>query len=122
VAAVQEVGGGMTPAQVDKVIVSDSGSNAVTVTVAQITSDATVLELGARVRMFLNVAPLRPVEAALYQAGYDAAPGPDGTLAYTRDGSFTLDQNGNMVNATGDHVQLVTVFKSSYHGARRILT
>lgn len=45
-------------------------------------SDATVLELGARVRMFLNVAPLRPIEAALYQAGYDAAPGPDGTLSY----------------------------------------
>jgi flagellar basal-body rod protein FlgG len=26
---------------------------------------------------------------------------PDGTLAYTRDGSFTLDQNGNMVNSSG---------------------
>ncbi len=30
--------------------------------------------------------------------------------------------NGNMVNATGDHVQVGTVWKSSYHGARRILT
>ena len=30
--------------------------------------------------------------------------------------------NGNMVNATGDHVQIGPVFKSSYHGARRILT
>ena len=29
--------------------------------------------------------------------------------------------NGNMVNATGDHVQIGTVWKSSYHGARRIL-
>ena len=29
--------------------------------------------------------------------------------------------NGNMVNATGDHVQIGPVFKSSYHGARRIL-
>ena len=26
---------------------------------------------------------------------------PDGTQAYTRDGSFTLDQNGNLVNASG---------------------
>ena len=26
---------------------------------------------------------------------------PDGSLAYTRDGSFTLDQNGNLVNAMG---------------------
>lgn len=30
--------------------------------------------------------------------------------------------NGNMVNATGDHVQVGPVFKSSFHGARRILT
>jgi peptidoglycan DL-endopeptidase CwlO len=29
--------------------------------------------------------------------------------------------NGKMVNATGDHVQIGTVYKSSYHGARRIL-
>jgi peptidoglycan DL-endopeptidase CwlO len=28
---------------------------------------------------------------------------------------------GKMVNATGDHVQIGTVWKSSYHGARRIL-
>lgn len=26
---------------------------------------------------------------------------PDGTLAYTRDGAFTLDQNGTLVNASG---------------------
>ena len=26
----------------------------------------------------------------------------DGTFAYTRDGSFTLDQNGNLVNANGN--------------------
>lgn len=30
--------------------------------------------------------------------------------------------NGKMVNATGDHVQIGAVWKSSYHGARRILT
>jgi peptidoglycan DL-endopeptidase CwlO len=30
--------------------------------------------------------------------------------------------NGQMVNATGNHVQIGPVFKSSYHGARRILT
>jgi cell wall-associated NlpC family hydrolase len=28
--------------------------------------------------------------------------------------------NGKMVNATGDHVQVGTVWKSSYTGARRI--
>ena len=28
---------------------------------------------------------------------------------------------GKMVNATGDHVQIGTVYKNSYHGARRIL-
>ena len=27
---------------------------------------------------------------------------PDGTLGYTRDGSFSLDQNGNIVNANGN--------------------
>ena len=26
---------------------------------------------------------------------------PDGTQAYTRDGAFTVDQNGNLVNASG---------------------
>ena len=30
---------------------------------------------------------------------------PDGTLAYTRDGAFTLDQNGNLVNAAGYPLQ-----------------
>ena len=29
--------------------------------------------------------------------------------------------NGQMVNATGNHVQIGPVFKSSYHGARRVL-
>ncbi len=29
--------------------------------------------------------------------------------------------DGKMVNATGDHVQIGTVWKSSYHGARRVL-
>ena len=29
--------------------------------------------------------------------------------------------NGNMINATGTHVQIGTVWKSSYHGATRIL-
>ena len=29
--------------------------------------------------------------------------------------------NGNMINATGNHVQIGTVWKSSYHGATRLL-
>ena len=29
--------------------------------------------------------------------------------------------NGNMINATGTHVQIGTVWKSSYHGATRLL-
>jgi cell wall-associated NlpC family hydrolase len=29
--------------------------------------------------------------------------------------------NGNMINATGTHVQIGNVWKTSYHGATRIL-
>ncbi|CAK0754245.1 hypothetical protein CCP1ISM_5690001 [Azospirillaceae bacterium] len=44
--------------------------------------DATILEPGAPVRMFLNVAPLEPVAATLYQSGYDVQMTAEGILAY----------------------------------------
>ncbi len=45
--------------------------------------DAVVLEPGARVRIFLDSAPLSPVEARLTRGAYEATPHADGRLAYT---------------------------------------
>lgn len=44
--------------------------------------DAVDLEPGAPVRLFMNVDPLRPVEARLVQAGYDAEMSPLNVLSY----------------------------------------
>ncbi len=52
---------------------------------------------------------LRPTQGrfdlAIEGDGFFTLTQPDGTLAYTRDGSFSLDQNGNMVNASGYPLQ-----------------
>ncbi|BDU77396.1 flagellar basal-body rod protein FlgG [Mesoterricola sediminis] len=39
---------------------------------------------------------------AIEGAGFFRVTMPDGTFAYTRDGSFSLDQNGNLVTANGN--------------------
>ncbi|MBI4912217.1 MAG: flagellar basal-body rod protein FlgG [Acidobacteria bacterium] len=44
-------------------------------------------------------------DMAIQGDGFFTLTQPDGTLAYTRDGAFTLDQNGNMVNASGFPLQ-----------------
>jgi flagellar basal-body rod protein FlgG len=41
-------------------------------------------------------------DMAIEGDGFFRVTQPDGTQAYTRDGSFTIDQNGNMVNANGN--------------------
>jgi flagellar basal-body rod protein FlgG len=41
-------------------------------------------------------------DMAIEGAGFFRVTMPDGTFAYTRDGSFSLDQNGNIVNANGN--------------------
>jgi flagellar basal-body rod protein FlgG len=40
-------------------------------------------------------------DMAIEGAGFFSVTLPDGTLGYTRDGSFTLDQNGNLVDSSG---------------------
>ncbi|HYC01915.1 MAG TPA: HlyD family efflux transporter periplasmic adaptor subunit [Azospirillaceae bacterium] len=45
-------------------------------------ADAIALEPGARIRLFLNVAPDDPVEAELVRAAYKPETLPDGTVAY----------------------------------------
>lgn len=42
-----------------------------------------------------------PMDMAIQGRGFFEVLTPDGTLAYTRDGSFQLDSNGQVVNATG---------------------
>ncbi|NNM79845.1 MAG: flagellar basal-body rod protein FlgG [Gallionella sp.] len=46
-----------------------------------------------------------PLDVAIQGAGFFQILMPDGTLAYTRDGSFQTDNQGNLVNASGYPVQ-----------------
>jgi len=41
-------------------------------------------------------------DMAIQGAGFFQVTMPDGSFGYTRDGTFSLDQNGNMVNANGN--------------------
>ncbi len=46
-----------------------------------------------------------PMDLAVQGKGFFQVLQPDGTLSYTRDGSFQLDQNGQMVTSNGLQVQ-----------------
>lgn len=46
-----------------------------------------------------------PLDLAIEGAGFFQIQMPDGSLAYTRSGSFHLDANGNMVTADGNPLQ-----------------
>jgi flagellar basal-body rod protein FlgG len=43
-------------------------------------------------------------DMAIEGSGFFRVTMPDGTFAYTRDGSFSLDQNGNLVTANGNNL------------------
>jgi multidrug resistance efflux pump len=45
-------------------------------------ADAITLESGASVRLYLHVAPLKPLQATLFQTSYQASLSPDGVSAY----------------------------------------
>jgi len=52
----------------------------------------------------------RPLDLAISGRGFFQVTQPDGTLAYTRDGSFSIDQNGIMVTSQGYQLEpLVTI-------------
>ncbi|MGW8182663.1 MAG: efflux RND transporter periplasmic adaptor subunit [Burkholderiales bacterium] len=54
-------------------------------------ADAINLEPGAEIRLFLHVAPLKPLTASLTQTSYQATPSPDGISAYRIRGHFQGD-------------------------------
>lgn len=54
--------------------------------------DAIVLDDGARVRLFLDSAPTRAVEAALAHASHEAQPTPGNGLAYRADARLAADE------------------------------
>jgi multidrug efflux pump subunit AcrA (membrane-fusion protein) len=54
-------------------------------------ADAINLEPGAEIRLFLHVAPLQPLTAALTQTSYQATPSPNGIAAYRIRGRFQGD-------------------------------
>src|SRR5277367_3218218 len=46
-----------------------------------------------------------PLDLVIQGKGFFQIKQPDGTLAYTRDGSFALDKNGNIVDASGNPLE-----------------
>jgi hypothetical protein len=61
-------------------IIADPSLIRVTIYVSP--ADAVQLDPGAQVKVFLNINPLNPLDAAVTRASYEALPQPDGTLAY----------------------------------------
>ncbi|HWL28441.1 MAG TPA: HlyD family efflux transporter periplasmic adaptor subunit [Burkholderiaceae bacterium] len=55
-------------------------------------ADAIALEPGARIRIFLQVDPLKPLEATLSQTSYQAVLSPDGVSSYRLRGTIRLDE------------------------------
>ena len=53
-------------------------------------SDALNIENGAPIKLYLQVAPLKPLEAVLTQTSYQAVQSPDGISAYRLRGKLTL--------------------------------
>lgn len=52
-------------------------------------SDAIKLNTGSKVKLFLNVSPLNPIDAKIKYVNYSATTRPDGTLAYLVKAQFT---------------------------------
>jgi multidrug resistance efflux pump len=53
-------------------------------------SDALNIETGAPIKLYLQVAPLKPLEATLTQTSYQAVQSPDGISAYRLRGKLTI--------------------------------
>ena len=54
-------------------------------------ADAIALDEGARIRLFLHVAPLSPLEARLRETSYQAVLSPDGVASYRLRGAFDAE-------------------------------
>ena len=70
------------PVQVGERIMVIADPSLIDVTVYLPSDDAVELEAGARVVVFLHVAPLSSIEATITRSSYEATQGPDGTLSY----------------------------------------
>lgn len=57
-------------------------------------ADAIALDPGARIRIFLQVDPLNPIEATLSQTSYQAVLSPDGVSSYRLRGTLNGDDDG----------------------------
>ena len=65
------------------------------------TKDAISLEPGARISMFLNVAPERPLQATLTGAAYIPSPRPEGYMAYRVEAAFDAEEEIPRVGLRG---------------------
>ena len=64
-------------------------------------ADSDALRSGARVRMFLDAAPLAPMEATLTRANYYAQPQAGGALAYEAYAGLAVDENIPRIGGRG---------------------
>ncbi|MDX1492093.1 MAG: HlyD family efflux transporter periplasmic adaptor subunit [Pseudohongiellaceae bacterium] len=64
-------------------------------------ADAIALESGARVRLFLNTSPHKPLDATLHYASYQASLTPDGIMAYRLLANFEGQVNPPRIGLKG---------------------
>lgn len=89
---------------------------------------ALALDIGAEIKLFLDNDPLNALNARLTEASYEAAPQPDGTLAYQLDARFDQGQPlpriglRGTAKVYGDHASLFYfVFRRPLSALRQTL-
>ncbi|MFO1318464.1 MAG: HlyD family efflux transporter periplasmic adaptor subunit [Burkholderiales bacterium] len=81
------------------VLLADPGDAGVTAWLP--VADAIGLDPGARMRVFLHVAPLAPVEAVVTETSYQASTSPDGVVAYRIRGTLAPGEAGGRLGLKG---------------------
>lgn len=81
------------------VLLADPGDAGVTAWLPA--ADAIGLEPGGRVRVFLHVAPLDPVEAVVAETSYQASASPEGIVAYRIRGTLAAGEGSTRLGLKG---------------------
>jgi multidrug resistance efflux pump len=84
-------------------------------------ADAIALEEGARMRIFLNVAPLSPLEAVLTETSYQAVLSPEGISAYRLRGALQGERAAARIGLKGTAKLYGTRVPLAYYLFRRPL-
>ena len=89
------------PVQVGQRVLVIADPSLVDVTAYLAPEDAVELVNGSEVTMYLHVDPLSPLSAAITRSSYEAAPGPDGKLAYLVRADLSAGQERPRVGLRG---------------------